>query len=397
MSALIAQHGLSSMSVAQDLARTIGVTRTEESGKGWMVANNDTVLECDMMETNSVGMILTSIPFGNHYEYSASYNDFGHNDDNVRFFEQMDHLSPNLLRILKPGRVMAVHTKDRIRFGNVTGYGMPSVEPFHADCIAHYRKHGFIYCGMITVVTDVVRENNQTYRLGWTENSKDSSKMGVGCPEYVLLFRKLPTDQSRAYADEPVKKDKKEYTRGQWQIDAHSFWRSSGNRFLTADEFDGLGPDVLAGAFARMSAEQIYDYKQHVDVANALDAKGRLPSTFMSVAPGSHDPDVWHDVLRMKTLNAEQSQRNLSQHICPFQIDIVERLIGRYTSKEDIVFDPFGGLGTVPNMAIKMGRKGRAVELNAEYYRDAVRGMKLVERECSMPSLFDMLSVEAAE
>ena len=71
---------------------------------------------------------------------------------------------------------------------------MPTIEPFHALCIEHYMKHGFQYFGMITVVTDVVRENNQTYRLGWTEQCKDGSKMGVGCPEYILLFRKLPSD-----------------------------------------------------------------------------------------------------------------------------------------------------------------------------------------------------------
>ena len=65
-------------------------------------------------------------------------------------------------------------------------------------------QHGFQFFGMITVVTDVVRENNQTYRLGWTEQCKDGTKMGVGCPEYVLLFRKLPTDTSTAYADVPV-------------------------------------------------------------------------------------------------------------------------------------------------------------------------------------------------
>ena len=87
---------------------------------------------------------------------------------------------------------------------------MPTVEPFHALTILHYMKHGFQFFGMITVVTDVVRENNQTYRLGWTENSKDGTKMGVGCEEYVLLFRKLPTDTSNAYADVPVKKDKKD-------------------------------------------------------------------------------------------------------------------------------------------------------------------------------------------
>lgn len=60
--------------------------------------------------------------------------------------------------------------------------------------------------GMKTIVTDVVRENNQTYRLGWTEQCKDGTKMGVGMPEYLLIFRKPPTDTTNAYADTPVVK-----------------------------------------------------------------------------------------------------------------------------------------------------------------------------------------------
>ena len=100
----------------------------------------------------------------------------------------MDYLTPNLLRVLKPGRVFACHVKDRVLFGNATGMGMPTMEPFHALCIQHYMRHGFAYFGMITVVTDVVRENNQTYRLGWTEQCKDGSKMGVGCPERGMSF-----------------------------------------------------------------------------------------------------------------------------------------------------------------------------------------------------------------
>ena len=53
--------------------------------------------------------------------------------------------------------------------------------------------------GMKTIVTDVVRENNQTYRLGWTEQCKDGTKMGVGMPEYLLIFRKPATDRTNAY------------------------------------------------------------------------------------------------------------------------------------------------------------------------------------------------------
>lgn len=92
-------------------------------------------------------------------------------------------------------------------------HGMMEVDYFSDDCNRAFRKHGFVSYGRITIPTDVVRENNSTNRLGWTENSKDSTKMGVGMPEYVLLFRKPQTDKSRSYADEPVRKDKQVYTR----------------------------------------------------------------------------------------------------------------------------------------------------------------------------------------
>ncbi len=395
MGEIIREHGLSTTGLEKQLARTIGLTRVEERGEHYLVANNDCVAECRSMETDSVDLIHTSIPFGNHYEYSASYNDFGHNEDNPAFFRQMDFLTPELLRILRPGRVAAIHVKDRIRFGNVTGDGMPTVDPFHSDCIAHYRRHGFRYMGMITVVTDVVRENNQTYRLGWSEQCKDGSKMGVGSPEYILLFRKLPTDTSRAYADVPVTKAKSEYTRGRWQIDASAFWRSSGNRFLTADELAGYGPDTLGQAFAKYSLETLYDYEEHVKLAEALDARGALPSTFACMTPGSHHPEVWHDVNRMLTLNGEQSKRNQEQHICPLQFDIVDRIITRYSNPGDLVFDPFGGLFTVPYRAIKLGRRGRAVELNPAYYRDGLKYVRAIEREVAMPSLFDLEALDA--
>lgn len=392
MSALIREHGLSTLGLEAELTRTIGVTRSEKKSDLYHVAHNDTVMECDLMAENSVDQIITSIPFGNHYEYSASYNDFGHNDDNARFFKQMDFLTPNLLRVLRPGRVACIHVKDRINFGNVTGYGMPSVEPFHADCIAHYRKHGFIYFGMVTIVTDVVRENNQTYRLGWSENAKDGTKMGVGSPEYVLLFRKLPTDTSRGYADVPVAKSKEDYTRARWQVDAHALWRSGGNRLLTAEELAGYGPDKLAKMFPEWTLQQVYDFADHVAIGDGLASTGRLPATFMAIAPGSHHPDVWTDVNRMRTLNGDQANRNLQMHVCPLQFDIVDRLIERYSAKGETIFDPFGGLFTVPVRAMRLGRKGRAVELNAEYYRDGCRYLAETEREMSVPDLFAMES-----
>ena len=337
MTEIIKKYGLANTSLIDKLARTMGVERVEVSGKYYKAVNNDCILETENMPDNSVDLIVTSIPFSNHYEYTATYNDFGHNQNTQRFFEQMNYLTPNLLRILRPGRVFACHVKDRVLFGNATGTGMPTMEPFHAMCIKHYMEHGFMYFGMITVVTDVVRENNQTYRLGWTEQCKDGTKMGVGCPEYILLFRKLPTDTSRAYADVPVTKDKADYTRAQWQIDAHGFWRSSGNRLLTKAELQSIPVDNLQAVYRKYSRESVYSYEEHVALAKRLDENGKLPASFMVVAPGSWNMDVWDDINRMRTLNTSQSRKRAQMHVCPLQLDIVERLINRYSNPGDVV------------------------------------------------------------
>lgn len=387
---LVRRYGLDQLAMHDTLARTIGVERRVVKGDLFEVAHNDCVLEAREQPENSVDLIVTSIPFANHYEYTPSYNDFGHTSGNDHFWRQMDFLTPELLRILKPGRMYCCHVKDRINFGNVTGAGIPTVSPFHAEAIFHAKQHGFDYMGMITIVTDVVRENNQTYRLGYTEMCKDGTKMGVGSPEYVLLFHKPQSDRSRGYADSPVVKSKADYSLARWQVDAHAFWRSSGNRLLTAEEMAALGPAKLAKYFTEDSLRRVYDYELHVAIGEQLQARGALPSTFMSLAPGSHHPDVWHDVNRMLTLNGEQSRRAVEQHVCPLQFDIVDRLIERYSNRGEVVYDPFHGLGTVGVRAIRAGRYARGSELSLSYFVDQVHYLRAAEREVSMPTLFDL-------
>jgi DNA modification methylase len=393
MTEIVRKYGLNNGDVAERLQRAIVSSRQEEGGKLWTAVNADNVPECEKLDDNSIDLIVTSIPFSNHYEYTPTYNDFGHNEDNDKFFEQMDYLTPELLRILRPGRVCAIHVKDRVLFGNATGTGFPTIDPFSDLTTAHMMAHGFQYFGRITVLTDVVRENNQTYRLGWTEQTKDGTKMGVGCPEYILLFRKLPTDTSRAYADVPVVKTKEEYTRAQWQIDAHALWRSSGDRLLTREELGQVAVSDLQKVYRDQSRRQIYDYSEHVELAKALDQDGKLPAGFAVVAPGSWHPDVWDDVNRMLTLNGEQARKELNMHICPLQFDIVERIINRFSNPGDLVLDPFSGLMTVPYMAVKMGRKGCGIELNAQSYKDGIAYLKMAEDEVNHPTLFDLESL----
>lgn len=444
MSEIIKKYGLSTSAIASVMQRGMGVDRIETVGAGWRMVNNDCVKETAALADNSVDLILTSIPFSSQYEYSPNYADFGHSDNNAQFFDQMEFLIPNLLRVLKPGRLAAIHVKDRIVPSGMTGLGFQVVYPFHRDVMdafsacpecrlrnAHARlerapmvscTHRFAYMGMKTIVTDVVRENNQTYRLGWSEQCKDGSKMGVGMPEYLLIFRKPPTDRSNSYADEPVVKAKPEsigeggnlvtfdrklpmafpvapgkYSRSRWQIDAHGYTRSSGRRLLMPEELEKLDHATIFKLFRDFSLTEVYDFEHHVKIGEAMEAKGTLPVTFMLLQPQSWHPEVWTDITRMRTLNGAQSAAGREMHLCPMQFDLADRAIEQWSMPGELVFDPFAGLGTVPMRAVMKGRRGLGFELSARYFLDACAYCAAAERDLAMPDLFATLEQHEEE
>jgi DNA modification methylase len=394
------------------------------------IYNNDCVnvlQDNQEIQDNSVQMILTSIPFGNHYEYSENYNDFGHNHNNQLFYEQMDFLIPELHRVIEPGRVAAIHVKDRIQYAHQNGIGITTISDFSGQCVIAFErthilnkintlkslikqgiikesdvenelreledsyKSRFHLIGKITVTTDVVAENNQTYRLGWTEKCKDGSKLGVGLPEYVLLFRKQPSDQEDAYSDNPVKKEKSDYPKARWQLDAHSYWRSNGDRFLDRNDLKELSVKTIVRKWKEKNLKSIYDYKEHLRICKELDEVNKLSSTYMTLPIHSNNDMVWTDVTRMRTLNANQVANSREKHICPLQFDIIERLIESFTMRGETVLDPFNGLGSTVYSAIKMRRKGIGIELNSQYFRDSMFYINNAIQEIETPTLFDFI------
>ena len=112
----------------------------------------------------------------------------------------------------------------------------------------------------------------------------------------------------------------------------------------------------------------------------------------MVVAPGSWSDEVWDDIVRMRTLNSSQSRRQQEMHVCPLQLDIVERIINRYSNKGDAVLDPFGGIMTVPKVAVDNGRYGIGIELNSGYFRDGVGYLKEADDKANTFTLFDLVS-----
>lgn len=429
MTEIIRKYGLSHSEMAQALTRKIGIERVVVKGSKFKAFNNDNVAELsiyDAIADNSVGLCLTSIPFSTQYEYSPNYADFGHSENNEEFFRQMDFLSPLIYKKIMPGRMFIVHVKDRIVPMGLSGMGCQESYPFHVDCILHYKKHGFAYMGMKTIVTDVVRENNQTYRLGWTEQCKDGSKMGVGMPEYLLYFRKPQSDLTNAYSDLPVMKEKplvidsegnhvpwgyglksgqKErrkpvvgtgYSRPRWQIDAHGYTRSSGNRGLKPEELASMEHDKIFQWFKEFTLNEIWNFDYVVEVAETLEYHGKLPSGFMLLQPQSWSDEVWTDVTRMLTLNGSQWSKGKEMHLCPMQFDIADRVIEQLSNPGEIVLDPFAGLFTVPYRAILKGRIGYGIELNPQYFLDGVSYCRGAEQNVNMPTLFDLIESEAS-
>jgi DNA modification methylase len=395
MTGLMKKYGLDHRAQIEQLKRTMTIERKVYCNDDINLIHNDCVAEVQTMRDNSIEMILTSIPFSDQYEYCESYRDFGHNDGNAGFFRQMDYLVPELLRVTQPGRIAAIHVKNRIQFSYQNGVGFSSIIDFRGLTTQSFIKHGWHLLGEHYITTDVVRENNQTYRLGYTENSKDSSKMGCGSPEYLLIFRKAPTDMSNSYADVRITKDKSAYTLGQWQMDAHSLWRSNGNRMLTPAELRSMDLSQISKWWKEYVTNNPYSFEDHVNLCDTLSGIKKLPTTFMALSPWTHlqNDFVWDDINRMHTLNTMQANKKKEKHVCPLQFDIVDRAIVRYSNPGELIYDPFGGLGTVPLRAVKLGRKGMSTELNELYWQDSVEYAKAMEHDKKQPSLFDLIDV----
>ena len=404
MSALVRKYGLSHEALEMKLVRSLnqGLESIKVEGDRFTLINNDCVAETMLMADNSIDQIVTSIPFGDHYEYSPSYNDFGHNMGDEPFFEQMDFLIPHLYRILKPGRVACIHVKDRITYGKMTGDAMYGVNPFSDKTVAAFLKHGWHFNGRITIDTDVVRENAQTYRLGWSENAKDSTKMGVGSSEYVLLFRKWHpsmSPNSNANGPEPVTKQKEgdgAYTRGKWQIQACGPWRSSGDELLSPAQIESMTDSALHHFWKQHTLKNGYNYHEHVKLTEMVDTAGKLPASSMLFPPFSNNPDVWTDILRIRTLNTELSRKTTENHICPLQLDVIERLVERFSNENDTILDPFNGVGSTVYQSIKMNRKGVGIELNPAYFDHAVGYCEKAEEHLTAPTLFDLIEFQVA-
>lgn len=162
------------------------VVLTEKS----KLINGDCITEIENIESNSIDFSIFSPPFAELYVYSDDLRDMGNCSNHNEFFEHFSYLLPNLYRIIKSGRLVAIHTMDLPIMKGKDGY--LGLRDFSGMVINAMEKAGFIYHSRITIWKNPAVEMQRTKSIGLLHKQlkKDSSISRVGIPDYLLIFRK---------------------------------------------------------------------------------------------------------------------------------------------------------------------------------------------------------------
>ena len=99
---------------------------------------------------------------------------------------------------------------------------------------------------------------------------------------------------------------------------------------------------------------------------------------------------VWLDIRETHTLNVREARDEADEkHICPLQLDFIERVVRLWSNPDERVFTPFAGIGSEVYIARKLGRYGVGIELKPSYWRTAVNNLRRLDDQMNLPTLFE--------
>lgn len=317
----------------------------QASGDNWHLYNGDCCEVLKGLPENSVDMVIHSPPFSSLYIYSDSENDMGNCSSDEEFFKHYQFCIEELFRVTVPGRVCAVHCKDLPKYANV--WGTTGLIDFPGACIQEFESAGWVFHSRITIWKCPVTERERTNNNGLLHKTvkRDTSQVRQGMADYLLVFRKPPADGTLMSA-KPVVRPK-------------GFARYYGEA--------GSSNDSHPSKYCRKTSS----------ADPSIDIWRRYAEP------------VWWDISQTNVLNFKLATLDQDEkHICPLQLDLIERAIDIWSNPGDVVLSPFSGVGSEGVGAIRTGRKFVGIELKQSYYEAAIKFLESEEAKVSEPTLF---------
>jgi len=324
----------------------------EYSGDGWAIHNSDCIEGMAAMPESSVDCAIYSPPFGDLFVYSDSERDLGNAGEGDTFVNQYKFFANELTRVMRPGKIICVHCTDLpMRKGK---HGAIGLKDFSGDLIKAHTDAGLVYHGRATIWKDPVVEMQRTKALGllYKQIRKDSAMNRVGMPDYMLFFRK------DAPSEDPI-----EHT----FVDDKRSAMKLALKYLYGLRREGLCRDVPdEKLLSKLMEDAQFDVAQWQQLASP----------------------VWMNIKQGNVLNGYRKAKgaNDERHVCPLQLDVIVRCLRLYTKPNDVVLDPFNGIGSTGFEAIKMMRRYIGFELKSEYA--AMANDNLTEAEKMTYDLF---------
>jgi DNA modification methylase len=180
--------------------------------------NGDTVELITTVPDNSVHLEVYSPPFSSLYTYSNSDRDLGNSRNDNEFFEHFRFITKELYRILKPGRIMAVHCMNLPTSKERDGF--IGIKDFRGQLIREFQEVGFIYHSEVCIWKNPVTAMQRTKALGLLHKQikKDSCMSRMGIPDYVVFMRKPGENKER------VTHTNESFPVSKWQEYASPIW-----------------------------------------------------------------------------------------------------------------------------------------------------------------------------
>ena len=187
-------------------------------GKNFYLLNGDTTELIRNFPDNSMHFEIYSPPFSSLYTYSNSDRDLGNSKNDEEFFTHFHFITSELFRILKPGRIMAVHCMNLPTSKERDGF--IGIKDFRGDLIREFQSAGFIYHSEVCIWKNPVTAMQRTKALGLLHKQlkKDSCMSRTGIPDYIVIMRK-PGDNP-----EPVTHTNETFPVSDWQEYASPIW-----------------------------------------------------------------------------------------------------------------------------------------------------------------------------